>query len=216
MSPTVLTRLLADGQPDVQGLQDLEQGLDARIAVAGKGAIERLPSQSAGLGDGGHAFGPRHVAEGLGEVPGVMFLQGGVEVLDQRLVGVEEIHHIEFLEFDRAHLNLLRHLLGLPYISPLAGLVSATEQDDDRLLANGVVDAVALADIDSKLADAAANRSVVAKVAVLNALQTGKDRRSSTEVTQSNEPLLEDLRVDELHTRIVSHKGQRVKWEVER
>jgi len=55
--------------------------------------------------------------------------------------------------------------LSALYVLLLARLITATQQDDHRLFSDRVIDPVALAHIDSKLADALANAAVIAEVA---------------------------------------------------
>ena len=85
-------------EPQVEGLQHPEQRLEARIPIAGQRPVQRLPANSTCLGDGSHAAGAGDVTDRLGEERGVPLLQGNVQVLDHRLVAVEEVDHVELLE----------------------------------------------------------------------------------------------------------------------
>ena len=70
--------LAGDGEAEVEGVEDTEEGVDAWVAFAGEGAVEGLASKSGVVGDGGHALGAGDVAQGLHEVAGVIFFRAAL------------------------------------------------------------------------------------------------------------------------------------------
>lgn len=113
------------GKPHIQHVENLEQRVEARIAVAGKRAIERLPAQPGRFGYRSHPLRPRDVAERLGEVFRIVFFQRDVQIFDQRLVAVEKVDRVEFPEFHHASLELTGDPVRTAHIALLTRLVAA-------------------------------------------------------------------------------------------
>ena len=67
--------LAGDGEAEVEGVEDVEEGVYTGVVFAGEGAVEGLASWA---GVGGHALGAGDVDEGFNEVVGVIFFEGRV------------------------------------------------------------------------------------------------------------------------------------------
>ena len=88
------------------------------------------------------------------------------------------------------------------YVSLLACLFAATQQDNYPLLSNSVVDAIALTDINPEFADASPDGTMVAEVAVSNAPDATCDSRPRSVVAQPIQPPEESFALDYFISRL--------------
>ena len=68
-------------------------------------------------------------------------------------------------------------MLGACYVSALARLITTAEQDNDPLPADGVVDTIALTDIDAEFTYTASDGPMVSEIAFFHAINTNKNLR---------------------------------------
>ena len=68
-------------------------------------------------------------------------------------------------------------MLSLHNVSSLARLITAAEQENDSLLTDGVVDTIALTDVDSEFTYSASDGSVVSEISFFNAIDTNENLR---------------------------------------
>ena len=156
----------------------------------------------------GHALGASHIAHGPREKFGVVLFKRIYQVLDDYLVvGIgEKLGSVpgSVVLFVHAITSYFpRHLPGESYVSLLACLVAAAQQHNHPLLANSVVDAIALTDIDAKFADPASDRTVVPEIAPFNTVKATCDSCLCSLVAQPSQPAQESI----AHYYFVSHKG---------
>ena len=106
--------------------------------------------------------------------------------------------------------DVCRHPLGPSYVSLLARLVATPEQDNHSLLADRIVDAIALADIDTEFTDTTSDRPVVPGIAFLNAVDANQDLRLCPLVSQPSQPAQESITFGHFifHSYIVSKRRQ--------
>ena len=90
-------------------------------------------------------------------------------------------------------LEFARHLPGQLLVFLPARLIAAAQQDHNDVVPDRVIDSVALANIDPKLADTAADRFVVAEIAVLDTSDSSGNRDPGPLIAQLPEPLLQCL-----------------------
>ena len=68
-------------------------------------------------------------------------------------------------------------MLSESYVLLLARLITAAEQENDSLLTNGVVDTIALTDVDTEFTYTASDGSVVSEISFFNAIDTNENLR---------------------------------------
>jgi len=103
--------------------------------------------------------------------------------------------------------------MGASYVSALARLDTATQQDHVCLIPNRVVNTVPLPNMNTHFADAPANRSTVAQIAFFDTINTNEYSCLRAPITQSLQPTMEGRAFDNLVSLvgIVSQRRQSVK-----
>ena len=115
----------------------------------------------------GHTHGTCDVTTRLDEQLRIVFFEGCLQVLDDRLVIAKDLGTVPRGESLAAHSRLLeftRHLLGASYVLRLARLVAGTQQNYHCPFSYRVVDTVPLTNRDTEFADSATDCLMVPKI----------------------------------------------------
>ena len=125
-------RFWCDGETDPERSKHLHHRADAWVALAGQRFVQAGPTQVGFLGDGGHAYGARHVANRLDEKFRVVFFERGLQVCDPGLGisqklgtiprGIRFFGHV-------ASLESARHVLSALDVLLLARFIAAAQQE---------------------------------------------------------------------------------------
>lgn len=90
----MLTELSPDGKVEIQCVEDSEECVNAWVTFAGERLVQGLASQSTIGGDGSHALGAGHVAQGFEKILWVFLLQSRVEIGDHCFVAIEDLSDV--------------------------------------------------------------------------------------------------------------------------
>ena len=158
-------------QFDVQALHHPVDGIPPGLMLARQRLVQALAVQPGGLGNMGDAFVPGHITQSSNECIGVVILIAIGQIFSNRLIRFQQtVAGIEGGQFSHG-LYLFCQFFGPLDILVLCGLVTAAQQNNNRLPAYRVIHPITLANVYLQFTHTVPNRGGIAKVAAHNARQ---------------------------------------------
>lgn len=185
-------------QFDVQALHHPVDGVPPGLMPARQRLVQALAVQPGGLGNLGDAFVPGHITQSSNECIGVVILIAIGQIFSNRLIRFQQaVAGIEGGQFSHG-LYLFCQFFGPLDILILCGLVTAAQQNNNRLPAYRVIHPITQANVYLQFTHTVPNRGGIAKAAARHARQPLGNRPGRAPVPEAGRPFIKYFSINDL------------------